>query len=84
MQKIFLTLLIILTLPGAAPAHSGRTDDYAGHNNCKAGGYHFHRGPLAGQVFKSKEEAVRALQKTEQDPQNNNEQEKDHGQKQKN
>lgn len=32
-----------------------------GHHNRKLGGYHFHRGPLAGQSFASKAEAAVAL-----------------------
>ncbi|MBE0532647.1 MAG: thermonuclease family protein [Rhodospirillales bacterium] len=36
------------------------------HHNRKAGGYHCHRGPLAGQSFASKEDAARALQRASQ------------------
>src|SRR5947207_6805709 len=35
-------------------AQSGGLDAYGGHHNRKAGGYHFHRGPLAGQSFVTK------------------------------
>ena len=36
-------------------------DAYGCHNNRKAGGYHCHRGPLAGQSFASKEEMLKKL-----------------------
>lgn len=42
-------------------AHGGRTDSQGGHNNRSEGNYHFHRGPLAGKTYSSKEEATRAL-----------------------
>ena len=46
----------------AAYAHGGGLDGLGCHHNRKAGGYHCHRGPLAGQYFNSKDEATRALQ----------------------
>ena len=36
-------------------------DGHGGHNNRKVGNYHFHKGPLAGQTFDSKAEAISAL-----------------------
>jgi len=45
-----------------ALGHSGRTDSIGGHNNTQEGNYHFHSGPLAGEIFDSKEEALRALE----------------------
>jgi len=45
----------------AAHAHGGGLDGLGCHHNRKAGGYHCHRGPLAGQHFSSKDEAVRAM-----------------------
>ena len=41
--------------------HGGGLDSYGCHNNRKAGGYHCHRGPLAGQSFNSKEEMLNKL-----------------------
>ena len=41
--------------------HGGGLDGYGCHNNRKAGGYHCHRGPLAGQSFSSKEEMLKKL-----------------------
>ena len=45
---------VLVTAP--AFAHGGGLDSYGCHNNRKAGGYHCHRGPLAGQSFSTKEE----------------------------
>jgi endonuclease YncB( thermonuclease family) len=50
----------------AAPqvfAHGGGLDGMGGHHNRKLGGYHFHRGPLAGQSFPSKADAAAAMGK---------------------
>ena len=43
-------------------AHGGGLDAYGCHNNRKAGGYHCHRGPLAGQSFGSREQMLKQLQ----------------------
>ena len=48
-----------------ASAHGGGLDSYGCHHNRKAGGYHCHRGPLAGQEFASKVEMQDALAKRE-------------------
>jgi hypothetical protein len=40
---------------------TGGLDVYGCHNNRRAGGYHCHRGPLAGQSFSSKEEMLKKL-----------------------
>ena len=39
-------------------AHGGGLDRNGCHNDRKRGGYHCHRGPLAGQTFISKDEAI--------------------------
>jgi hypothetical protein len=41
--------------------HGGGLDAYGCHYNRKAGGYHCHRGPLAGEAFSSKEEMLKKL-----------------------
>lgn len=56
-------LLASFVLPLGAWAHGGGLDSLGCHHNRKAGGYHCHRGPLAGQYFSSKAEAQRALDK---------------------
>jgi len=45
-----------------ALGHGGRTDSLGCHNDRQRGGYHCHSGPLAGQSFSSKEDALRALE----------------------
>lgn len=45
-----------------ALGHGGRTDSLGCHHDRQRGGYHCHSGPLAGQSFSSKEEALRALE----------------------
>ncbi len=64
-MKMVYGLLTVLTFSCTstytASAHGGGMDGYGGHNNRKAGNYHFHKGPLAGRAFDSKAEAIRAL-----------------------
>lgn len=52
---------VLELLPLAALAHGGGLDSYGCHHDRKHGGYHCHRGPLAGRSFSSKAEAMRAL-----------------------
>lgn len=57
-------LIVVMTLtlePANALAHGGGLDGQGCHHNRKAGGYHCHRGPLAGKAFPSKSEATRTL-----------------------
>lgn len=58
---IALVCLFSLRAGAVALAHPGGLDAYGGHNDHVHGGYHFHRGPLAGQSFATKEEALAAL-----------------------
>lgn len=51
---------LLWPLPGLA--HGGGLDSLGCHHDRKHGGYHCHRGPLAGKSFQSKEEAVKAMQ----------------------
>ena len=57
----FVTVAVAL-VPGVADSHGGGLDGLGCHHNRAAGGYHCHRGALAGQSFASKVEAERALQ----------------------
>ena len=41
--------------------HGGRLDSLGCHYNRKSGGFHCHQGPLAGQKFESKAEALEAI-----------------------
>jgi hypothetical protein len=52
--------LFLATILPAFP-HGGGLDGYGCHNNRKSGGYHCHRGSLAGQSFSSKEEMLQKL-----------------------
>jgi len=54
----FLAFFILNT---TAHAHGGGLDKLGCHHNRKAGGYHCHRGPLAGQHFNSKRDAANAI-----------------------
>jgi hypothetical protein len=58
-------LLLVTILP--AYPHGGGLDAYGCHNNRKAGGYHCHGGPLAGQSFNSKEEMLNKLSEEKSD-----------------
>lgn len=69
MIRSLAAFLLICTLSGSAWAHGGGLDALGCHHNRKLGGYHCHRGPLAGQSFASKEEALRALKGSQQAPQ---------------
>ena len=44
-----------------ASAHGGGVYGQGGHNNRRADNYHFHRGPLDGRTYDSKEDAAKAL-----------------------
>lgn len=50
----------LLIFSADANAHGGGLDSRGCHHNRKAGGYHCHRGDLAGQSFVSKDEALRS------------------------
>jgi len=59
-----LSITLIPGLNGGASlvsAHGGGVDGQGGHNNRSAGNYHFHRGPLDGRTFASKEDAAKVL-----------------------
>ncbi|MBM3957343.1 MAG: YHYH domain-containing protein [Gemmatimonadetes bacterium] len=61
--RAVLVSCLVLSVAATALAHGGGLDGYGGHNDRKRGGYHFHRGPLTGQAFPSKEAALAALAK---------------------
>src|SRR5258706_16177732 len=48
-----------LAVSGLAFAHGGGLDGDGCHNDKKAGNYHCHRGPLAGQTFASKADMLK-------------------------
>ena len=49
---------VISLVPSSVIGHGGGLDGMGCHFNRKAGGYHCHQGPLAGQHFASKAEAL--------------------------
>jgi hypothetical protein len=62
-------LVLLAAILGAgiaanAYAHGGGLDANGCHENRQTGGYHCHRGPLAGQAFGSKQEAMQVLERT--------------------
>lgn len=61
LAKLFFVVGLIVALRiTPAGAHGGGLDSNGGHNNRKTGGYHYHRGPMAGQSYTSKTEATAA------------------------
>jgi hypothetical protein len=54
-----------LLAPALLGAHGGGLDAYGCHHNRKLGGYHCHRGPLAGMAFGSQAEMLEQLRGTE-------------------
>lgn len=60
-MKYFALLLFLLT--DVTYAHGGGLDGYGCHNNRKQGGYHCHRGPMAGQSFGSQAEMLAAMER---------------------
>ena len=52
---------LVLTMPTNAYPHGGGLDSLGCHHDRKAGGYHCHRGALAGQHFQSQTDALNAL-----------------------
>jgi len=54
-----LMVFCLLSLP--AIASPGEVDAMGCHRDMQVKDYHCHRGPLAGQSFKNKDEAVKAL-----------------------
>ena len=62
-MRFLLLMLIIAHMLGAAEAlaHGGGLDAYGCHHDRTRGGYHCHRGPLAGQSFGDRAEMLRML-----------------------
>jgi hypothetical protein len=54
-------VFLLSSIPAPAYPHGGGLNAYGCHHNRKAGGYHCHRGQLAGQSFGSKEEMLKKL-----------------------
>jgi endonuclease YncB( thermonuclease family) len=65
-RTLLLAGLLIFISATLSFAHGGGLDAYGCHHDRKLGGYHCHRGPLAGQAFSSKEEMLGVLQQPEE------------------
>ena len=59
---------VLFLAPTLAFAHGGGLDGYGCHHNRKAGGYHCHRGVMAGQSFSSKDEMLQEMRKQGKEP----------------
>ena len=68
-MKFLVVLIVGLFLSLGVSAHGGGLDGLGCHHNRKAGGYHCHRGSMAGQHFRSKNEAVQNLKASKPNPQ---------------
>ncbi len=60
-RLVAMLLVLWLGATATAMAHGGGLDAQGCHHNRKLGGYHCHRGPLAGQRFANKRAAGAAL-----------------------
>ena len=61
LRRCLSAVVIALLLPTGVFPHGGGIDAYGGHNDRRAGGYHFHHGTLKGQSFATKAEGIAAL-----------------------
>lgn len=61
-------IILLLSSPPSLLAHGGGLDSLGCHHDRKHGGYHCHRGPLAGQYFNSKAEAEEAMNLSRDNP----------------
>jgi len=66
--RLILSIPLVVLVASLAYGHGGGLDSLGCHNDRKNGGYHCHRGPLAGQSFSSKAEALKELEKQKQQP----------------
>jgi hypothetical protein len=63
-------LAIYICGPGLALANRGPIDNYGCHKDRRQGGYHCHRGVLAGQSFTSKEHMLKEFHRLEREKEN--------------
>ncbi|MBI2070141.1 MAG: thermonuclease family protein [Elusimicrobia bacterium] len=66
--RILLASLAFALVSKPVQAHGGGRDKLGCHHDRKAGGYHCHKGPLDGRLFKSKEDALEALGTSQESP----------------
>lgn len=63
-----MVLLALMVIPTAVLPHGGGLDLLGCHHDRKRGGYHCHRGLLAGESFSSKADAEKELKDKEAQP----------------
>ena|SRR5712692_4685345 len=66
LRRCLSAVVTALLLPSGVFSHGGGIDAYGGHNDRRAGGYHFHQGPLRGQSFATKAAGITALRNAQQ------------------
>jgi hypothetical protein len=59
--RLGLALTALLSAPWPSLAHKGGVDQYGCHSDDKAGGYHCHKGLLAGLSFRSRRDLLDAM-----------------------
>jgi hypothetical protein len=59
--RLGLALAALLSAPWPSLAHKGGVDQYGCHTDDKAGGYHCHKGLLAGLSFRSRRDLLDAV-----------------------
>jgi hypothetical protein len=64
--KKALLYVIGLFVMCSVQAHEAVVDSYGCHSNVAHGTYHCHKGPLAGQQYKSQADMLRALREQDQ------------------
>jgi hypothetical protein len=63
-------LAVFICSPTLALANRGPIDNYGCHKDRRQGGYHCHRGVLAGQSFTSKEHMLKERHRLEREKEN--------------
>jgi hypothetical protein len=69
-SALWLGVFLCVALPGYP--HGGGLDAYGCHHKRKVGGYHCHRGPLAGQSFASQDDMLKRIAAEKTIPTKNN------------
>ena len=63
-----LSLTTVMLTAGPLHVHSGGLDIHGCHDDRINGGYHYHRGPLAGQSFESQQKMLAVQEALNQEP----------------
>ena len=67
-NRLALALAALLSAPWPSVAHKGGVDPYGCHTDDKAGGYHCHKGILAGLSFRSRRDMLDAVDRPRKAP----------------